>query len=99
MWQTLISLSKSDDEEDQKLLRAVYGIAFFGVPHDGMDIKSLISMAGDGPNRFLLESIGNQGSQILGIYNRDFPKTLGGRGESKIICFYETLLSPTATMV
>ncbi|PON24619.1 hypothetical protein TGAM01_v206549 [Trichoderma gamsii] len=96
--ETLISLSKSNDEEDQNLLRAVYGIAFFGVPHDGMDIKSLISMAGDGPNRFLLESIGNQSSQILGIYNRDFPHSLGGQGESKIICFYETRLSPTATL-
>lgn len=99
MRQTLISLSKSDDEEDQKLLQAVYGIAFFGVPHDGMDIQSLISIVGNGPNRFLLESIGSYGSQILGIYNRDFPHSLGGQGESKIICFYETLLSPTATLV
>ncbi|EHK42206.1 hypothetical protein TRIATDRAFT_14480, partial [Trichoderma atroviride IMI 206040] len=96
IWQTLISLSNSDDEEDQKLLRAVYGIAFFGVPHDGMDIQSLISIVGNGPNRFLLESIGNHGSQILSIYQREFPKTLGGRGESKVICFYETLKSPTA---
>lgn len=99
MWQTLISLSKSDDGEDQKLLKAVYGIAFFGVPHDGMDIQSLISIVGNGPNRFLLESIGNHGSQILSIYQREFPKTLGGQGESKVICFYETLGSPTAKKV
>ncbi|KAL7918702.1 nacht and ankyrin domain-containing protein [Trichoderma austrokoningii] len=92
----LISLSKSDDERDQKLLQAVYGIAFFGVPHDGMDIQSLKSIVGNGSNRFLIESIGNHGSQILSIYQREFPRTLGGQGGSKVICFYETLKSPTA---
>ncbi|KAL7785260.1 hypothetical protein V8C37DRAFT_419985 [Trichoderma ceciliae] len=94
--QILISLSKSKDEEDQKLIRAVYGIAFFGVPHDGIDIRSLISMVGDGPNRFLLESIGPFSSQILSIQQREFPDALGGQGESEIVCFYETRKSPTA---
>jgi hypothetical protein len=77
----------------------VYGVVFFGVPHNGMDIESLISIVGNGPNRFLLESIGYHGSQILSIYQREFPKTLGGQGESKVICFYETLKSPTAKKV
>ncbi|KAF3065402.1 Ankyrin repeat domain-containing protein 50 [Trichoderma lentiforme] len=93
--QTLISLYKSKDEEDQKLLRAVYGIAFFGVPHDGMDISSLIPMVENGPNRFLLESIGLFSSQTLSTQHREFLETLGTR-ESKIICFYETRMSPTA---
>ncbi|KAJ9129772.1 hypothetical protein NKR23_g12464, partial [Pleurostoma richardsiae] len=61
--QTLIYLSKSTREEDKNLIRAVYGIAFFGVRHDGMDISTLRSMVGDGPNRFLLESIGHINSQ------------------------------------
>ncbi|KAL7916598.1 hypothetical protein GGI35DRAFT_46526 [Trichoderma velutinum] len=94
--QTLISLHKSKDEEDQKLLRAVYGIAFFGVPHDGMDISSFIPMVQDGPNRLLLESIGLFSSQILSNQHREFVKTLSTPGESKIICFYETRMSPTA---
>ncbi|QYS92890.1 ANK_REP_REGION domain-containing protein [Trichoderma simmonsii] len=93
--QTLISLYKSKDEEDQKLLQAVYGIAFFGVPHDGMDISSLIPMVENGPNRFLLESIGLFSSQILSTQHREFLETLG-TGESKIVCFYETRMSPTA---
>ncbi|PTB60145.1 hypothetical protein M431DRAFT_476679 [Trichoderma harzianum CBS 226.95] len=93
--QTLISLYKSKDEEDLKLLRAVYGIAFFGVPHDGMDISSLIAMVENGPNRFLLESIGLFSSQILSVQHREFLEALGTR-ESKIICFYETRMSPTA---
>ncbi|KAH0531346.1 hypothetical protein TsFJ059_000191 [Trichoderma semiorbis] len=93
--QTIISLYKSKDEEDQKLLRAVYGITFFGVPHDGMDIGSLIPMVGNGPNRFLLESIGLFSSQTLSTQHREFLETRGTR-DSKIICFYETRMSPTA---
>ncbi|XP_044716490.1 tetratricopeptide repeat domain-containing protein [Hirsutella rhossiliensis] len=70
--QMLITLAKSEQEDDKKLLEAVYGIVFFGVPHDGMDISFLIPMVGDGPNR------------------------TQGRGESEIVCFYETMQSPTA---
>ncbi|KAK1762028.1 hypothetical protein QBC33DRAFT_582006 [Phialemonium atrogriseum] len=95
--QTLTSISRSENEEDQKLIRAVYGIAFFGVPHDGVDIGSLIPMVRDGPNRLLLESIGSLNSQVLSIQQREFPEALGGKGESEIVCFYETLKSPTAT--
>ncbi|KAH7009843.1 hypothetical protein EDB80DRAFT_610413 [Ilyonectria destructans] len=94
--QTLISLSKSTVEDDINLLQAVRGIAFFGVPNDGMDISSLIPMAGDGPNRFLLESINRINSQILTMQQREFYKALGEEGEAEIICFYETVESPTA---
>ncbi|KAF2193038.1 hypothetical protein K469DRAFT_551882 [Zopfia rhizophila CBS 207.26] len=94
--QTLISLSKSRKEDDQKIVRAVYGIVFFGVPHDGMDISSLIPMVGDGPNRFLIESIGRVNSQILSIQQREFHTALGDEGDTEIFCFYETAESPTA---
>ncbi|ORY68939.1 uncharacterized protein BCR38DRAFT_455751 [Pseudomassariella vexata] len=94
--QTLITLSRSKREDDERLIRAVYGIVFFGVPHDGMDISALIPMVGDGPNRFLIESIGRINSQILSIQQREFYKALGEEGDSEIICFYETVQSPTA---
>ncbi|TPX14029.1 uncharacterized protein E0L32_000423 [Thyridium curvatum] len=97
--QTLIALSKSTKDDDQKLLRAVYGIVFFGVPHDGMDISSLIPIVEDGPNRFLLESIGNINSAILSTQQQEFHKALGREGESEIICFYETRKSPTAVQI
>ncbi|KAF3057728.1 Ankyrin repeat domain-containing protein 50 [Trichoderma lentiforme] len=97
--QFLISLSKPVDDVDQRLRGAIYGIAFFGVPHDGMDIRSLTPMAGDGPNRFLLESIGFTNSQILSIQQREFSEALSVKGEVEIISFYETRLSPTALQV
>lgn len=93
----LLSRSKSDN--DQRLRRAIYGVAFFGVPHDGMDIRSLVAMVEDGPNRFLVESIGNVNSQILSIQQREFHTALRGEGESEIVCFYETVESPTAQKV
>lgn len=64
-----------------------------------MDIGSLIPMAGDGPNRFLVESISRINSQTLTIQQRDFHKALGGKGDSEVFCFYETLQSPTAQQV
>jgi hypothetical protein len=97
-WQTLINLSKSLSQDDQNLLRAIYGIVFFGVPHGGMDIASLIPMVGDGPNRPLVESIGAS-SSILDDLELNFHPSLGGQGEKEITCFYETEQSPTARQV
>ena len=94
-----VALSASSSEEDQKLLRAIYGAAFFGVPHGGMDISSLIPMVGDGPNRFLAESLSQVNSQILSMQRRSFRAALGNEGEQEIVCFYETKLSPTAVQV
>ncbi|KAH6970751.1 hypothetical protein BKA56DRAFT_559223 [Ilyonectria sp. MPI-CAGE-AT-0026] len=94
--QMLVALSLSKSVGDKKLLQRVYGIAFFGVPHHGMDISSLIPMVGDSPNRFLLESMNNINSQILDTQRRQFHTALGQEGDSEIVCFYETLKSPTA---
>ncbi|KAH7012721.1 uncharacterized protein B0I36DRAFT_256250 [Microdochium trichocladiopsis] len=94
--QALISLSRSESRDDQLLLGAVYGVVFFGVPHDGVDISSLIPMVGDQPNRFLVESIGHINSQILSTQRREFHAALGGKGDSEVFCFYETLQSLTA---
>ncbi|KAH0497442.1 hypothetical protein TgHK011_004743 [Trichoderma gracile] len=92
---TLITLSKSRSQEDQKLFRAIYGIVFFGVPHRGMDIASLIPMVGDGPNLPLIKSIG-ESAQALDQLQEDFHPALGHQGQAEIICFYETVESPTA---
>lgn len=92
-------LSNSKKEDDLKLLKATYGIMFFGVPHDGMDISSLIPMVADGPNRFLVESFSHINSQILSIHQREFHTSLGNQSESEIVCFYETEESPTASKV
>ncbi|KAH6851067.1 hypothetical protein B0I37DRAFT_373108 [Chaetomium sp. MPI-CAGE-AT-0009] len=96
--QALINLSKSRNHDHQRLLAAVYGVVFFGVLHDGMDIRSLVPMVENGPNRFLLESIGNISSQVLTMQQREFPQALG-EDKSEVICFFETLMSPTAVVI
>lgn len=93
-------LSRSKNDDDRRLLRAIYGIAFFGVPHNGMDIQSLITIIGNQANRFLVESIGQHvNSQILSMQQQEFHTALGSEGDSEIICFYETVKSPTARKV
>lgn len=94
----MITLSKSKSEEDRKLFRAIYGIVFFGVPHGGMDVASLIPMVDDGPNLALVESIGAP-SEVLEGLQRDFLPALGKQGDAEIVSFYETMQSPTAQKV
>ena len=81
----------------QNILYLIYGALFFGVPNQGMDIKSLIPMASDQPNQALLHSLGTE-SQVLRDLGREFPKAFNF-GDSEIICFYETRESPTAIKV
>lgn len=95
----LITLADSKEEDHKRIIQAVYGIIFFGVPHDGMDTSSLISMVGDGPNRELIGSISRINSQILIIQQRDFRRALGPKGHTEVFCFYETVESPTAQQV
>lgn len=64
-----------------------------------MDTSSLIPLVGDGPNRFLIESISRINSQLLSIQQREFHTALGSNGDSEVFCFYETLESPTAHQV
>lgn len=85
----------STDKPD--ILNSIYGALFFGVPNQGMDIKSLIPMVDSQVNQGLLHSISNE-SQLLRKQTRDFPKAFDFP-ESKIVCFYETLASPTAIKV
>ncbi|KAK0623161.1 nacht and ankyrin domain-containing protein [Immersiella caudata] len=92
----IITLLKSKNEDDKRLIQAIYGIVFFGVPHDGMDISSLIHVAGDGPNRSLIESLSRVNSQVLINQQREFHKALGEERDSEVVHFYEMLESPTA---
>ncbi|KFA45618.1 hypothetical protein S40293_08631, partial [Stachybotrys chartarum IBT 40293] len=94
----LIYLARSERDEDKRLLQAIQGLVFFGTPHHGMDIRPLIPMAANGPNRFLLESISHINSQVLHTQHREFHRAFGDESKSsfEVVCFYETNKSPTA---
>lgn len=92
-------LSKSTRDNEIKLFQSMSGLVFFGVPHQGMDITSLRSMAGDGPNRSFIESLNSENSQVLNNLQSDFKTALEKKTGLGIVCFYETLQSPTAELV
>jgi len=83
--------------DDPDTLNSIYGALFFGVPNQGMDIKSLIPIVENQDNQGLLHSISNE-SQLLRNQTRDFPRAFDFE-DSKIVCFYETVTSPTAIKV
>jgi protein SERAC1 len=82
---------------DPDILDSIYGALFFGVPNQGMNVESLIPMVENQVNQGLLHSMSNE-SELLRKQNRDFAKAFDFL-ESKIVCFYETLTSPTAIKV
>lgn len=79
------------------LLDRIFAILFFGAPHDGMEIESLIPMVKDQPNWSLLESLNVRHSQTLWLQRRQFGKVLE-RIHCHCFCFYKTDLSPTAAI-
>ncbi|EQB48612.1 hypothetical protein CGLO_12149 [Colletotrichum gloeosporioides Cg-14] len=95
--EALLLLSQSEDANDQKLSRAARGIAFFGVPHAGMNVESIRAMAGNNPNRSLIDSLSGENSYVLTQQSRRFNRLLDNT-DSKInvVYFYETVMSPTA---
>jgi hypothetical protein len=84
-------------DASQEIMDSIYGALLFGVPNQGMDIKSLIPMVKDQPNQALLHSLGTE-SQILREQCRNFPTAFDYKN-SEIVCFYETVMSPTAVLV
>ncbi|KAI1036247.1 hypothetical protein LB504_011378 [Fusarium proliferatum] len=82
---------------DIPILNAVSGFAFFGVPHRGLEVKCLIPLVKDNPNRALLESL-NKNSSLLDHLQNEFGKISKAKGLS-VVSFYETEKSPTAVWI
>lgn len=95
----MIDLAHSTQTDHTSLLERIYGVVFFGVPHAGMEIKTLIPMAGMGPALGLVTSLSQQSSHVLDKQRAQFVAALGTGGPRELFCFYETLLSPTAIQV
>lgn len=90
--QVLTSLSKLRGETEMNVFRAIRGVVFFGVPHDGMDITSFQLAAGH-PNQQVVESLRQGGSELLDQLHAEFLQAFSEKRETKIFSFYETLES------
>jgi hypothetical protein len=79
------------------IIRATYGILFFGSPNRGLNIESMIPMCEGQANMSFLLSL-RQDSELLRQLRRDFPSAFPF-SDSRIISFFETQSSPTAQQV
>ena len=91
--QALIQIA-SGDVVDRRIFESTYGILFFGVPNQGMDISSLLAMVGRQPNLPFLTMFSKDSGNLQGLIERF--RTEFDFKDSEIISFYETCASRTA---
>lgn len=93
----MVKCKEGTDESDTSILNSISGFLFFGVPHQGMAIESLVPLVQDNPNRSLLESL-SKNSALLERLEKEFRNAFSVR-RPQIVSFYETEKSPTAVEV
>ena len=91
--QALITMA-SGSMEDVFIFHSTYGILFFGVPNQGMDISSLLAMVGSQPNLPFLTMLSKDAGVLQEIIERF--RTVFKFKDSEIISLYETHASRTA---
>lgn len=84
----------SGSDADSRNFKATFGILFFGVPNQGMDISSLLSMVRGQPNLHFLSTLSKDGGFLQSLIEK-FQATFTFQ-DSHIYSFYETNTSPTA---
>lgn len=81
-------------KDDRDNFGAIAGVLFFGVPNQGMDIRSLIPMVGEQANRGFPHTL-ESNSPVLRTQALMFSETVA-KLHCDVINFYETQESPTA---
>ena len=84
----------SGSDADSRNFKATFGILFFGVPNQGMDISSLLSMVRGQPNLHFLSTLSKDGGFLQSLIEK-FQTTFAFQ-DSHVYSFYETNTSPTA---
>ena len=88
---------KSGDAADLENLKSTFAIMFFGVPNQGMDIRSLLAMVHRQPNLPFLATL-DKNNGLLYELIESFQTVFNFR-DSHVVSFYETAESPTARYV
>ncbi|KAM3503043.1 hypothetical protein MY10362_004440 [Beauveria mimosiformis] len=95
--QALVNLATEKNSKDhESLLCAARAVAFFAVPHSGMEIEALEAMARDGPNLDLIKSLSAVNSWPLKELRHRFHQLSHAKQDLRLFCFYETEKSNTA---
>lgn len=91
--QAIIQMA-SGDSIDRRTFQSTYGILFFGVPNQGMDISSLLAMVSSQPNLPFLTMLSKDSGILQGLVEKF--RTVFNFEDSEIISLYETCASRTA---
>ncbi|KAK8143430.1 hypothetical protein G3M48_007254 [Beauveria asiatica] len=95
--QALVNLAAEKNSKDhESLLCAARAVAFFAVPHSGMEIEALEAMARDGPNLDLIRSLSAVNSWPLKELRDRFHQLSRTKQDLRLFCFYETEQTNTA---
>ena len=97
MKQALCYLFSSRISGDKRIFFATYGLYFFGVPNEGMDIEALTYMVRGQPNEALIWALGQDSQLLRGLF-RDFAHKFTFT-DSQIISFYETEMTASLQKV
>ncbi|KAM3548868.1 hypothetical protein MY1884_008993 [Beauveria asiatica] len=97
MARALVNLAAEKNSKDhESLLCAARAVAFFAVPHSGMEIEALEAMARDGPNLDLIRSLSAVNSWPLKELRDRFHQLSRTKQDLRLFCFYETEQTNTA---
>ncbi|KAL0937157.1 uncharacterized protein CTRU02_206888 [Colletotrichum truncatum] len=95
--EAIIRLKGETGEACSQILDSITGFVFFGVPHQGLAIESLVPLVKNQPNRSLLESL-TKNSALLQRLDKEFHSAIAAKSPT-IVAYYETETSPTAVEV
>ncbi|KAI5811817.1 hypothetical protein BZA77DRAFT_270912, partial [Pyronema omphalodes] len=85
----LVDASKGNSTNDKSFHRSCIGLIFFGVPHQGLNPKSIEMLAEGNENKHFLRDISTS-SQYLVELESDFKICHKGMKRSTIVSFYES---------
>lgn len=85
----LVLLEQEGRDEEKDILNSVKGLAFFGVPHKGMEISHLLAMVAKQPNEDLISRTLSTDSKLLSDLDQQFAN-IALRLNDNIKVFYET---------
>ena len=95
----MIAVAASENHEDKMNLYSTYGILFFGVPSQGMEVEAMAAMVGELPIRYTLNLLDQQlGFRLRSRQHEDFCKAFHFR-DSRIVQFFELCKSHTVCEV
>jgi hypothetical protein len=92
-------MRNSLQHDDQNSFRSTYGLLFFGVPSQGMNVEALAAMVENQPARYNLSLLDeNVGFRLRNKHHQAFCEAFDFP-DSKIVYFFEQKKTPTVQQV